>query len=195
MTHALRYRFARVALLLALTLAPGASAYAQAFVSPLIGYDFGGDAGCPEITDCEDKNLNAGVAFGSMGRVVGYELEFAYAKNFFGETPGVSSSVLTVMSNFMIVPNLGPFRPYVLGGVGLIKTRVDFDASSILSTDNNNFGWDLGGGMMIFFSDHVGVRGDIRYFHTFNDLELGGISIETQKLDFGRLSGAVVFKF
>ena len=28
---------------------------------PLYGYNFGGDAGCPQITDCEDKHANYGV--------------------------------------------------------------------------------------------------------------------------------------
>jgi opacity protein-like surface antigen len=183
-------------LLIVFALVPAASARAQGFVSPLVGYNFGGDAGCPEITDCDDKNLNFGVALGSMGRVLGYELEFAYAQDFFGETPGISSDVLTVMSNVMFVPNLGPARPYVFGGVGLIKTNVDLTLPSVLSTNNNSFGWDIGGGLMIFFADHVGVRGDIRYFHTFTDLEFAGVPfVIGEKLDFGRVSGSVVFKF
>jgi len=75
-----------VVALLMPVLAPGA-AHAQGFVSPLIGYDFGGDSGCPEVTACEDKNLNIGVSVGSLGDVLGSELDVAYARNFFGTCP------------------------------------------------------------------------------------------------------------
>jgi opacity protein-like surface antigen len=173
-----------------------APARAQGFISPLLGFNFGGDsAQCLAVTDCEEKRLNAGVALGVLGPVFGFEEEFAYASNFFGETPGVSSSVLTVMTNVMLAPDVGPIRPYVLAGVGLIKTHVEFSPDSLLTSDNNHFGWDLGGGVMIFFGEHVGIRGDIRYFHTFQDLDLGPFTLDGTKLDYGRAAGALVLKF
>jgi hypothetical protein len=63
------------------------TASAQSFISPFIGYNFGGDSGCPEISDCENKTRNLGVSFGSIGRVVGGEFEFSFIDNFFGELP------------------------------------------------------------------------------------------------------------
>jgi opacity protein-like surface antigen len=169
--------------------------YAQGFVSPLIGYDFGGDSGCREITGCEDKKLNVGVAVGSLGSVLGAELEFAYAKDFFGDIPGIDSSVLTLMGNVMLSPRFGIVQPYGLVGLGLIKSHIEFSASSLLDSDNNDFGWDLGGGLIVFLGRHVGVRGDIRYFHAFQDLEILGISLGETKLDFGRAAAGVVFRF
>jgi opacity protein-like surface antigen len=170
-------------------------ASAQGYVSPLIGYDFGGDSGCPEITNCEDRNLNWGVAVGSLGSVLGSELELAYAKNFFGEIPGVSSSVLTLMGNGMIAPRFGPVQPYWLIGLGLMKTNVEFSTASLLENSENHFAWDTGGGLMVFFGQNVGVRGEIRYFHAFQDLEILGISIANTKLDYGRAAAGVVFRF
>src|SRR6202163_4300872 len=116
---------------IALTLGLATEVRAQGFVSPFIGYDFGGDAGCPQITNCQDKKLNAGVAIGSMGSILGFEEELGYAKDFFGSAPGLSSSVLTLMSNLMVVPAIGPVHPYVLGGLGLIKSHIQFTAASI----------------------------------------------------------------
>src|SRR5687768_6877049 len=99
-----------------------ADARAQGFISPLLGYDYGGDSQCPTInSECENKSSNFGVAFGRLGGV-GFEAELAYARNFFGDTAGVNANVLTFMSNLMIAPKIGPVRPYVLGGLGLIKT-------------------------------------------------------------------------
>ena len=186
-------RTVRVLLLMAL-ITPDA-AYAQGFVSPLIGYDFGGDSGCPEITGCEDKKLNIGVAVGSLGSVLGAELEFAYANDFFGEIPGVNSSVLTLMGNMMLSPRFGPVQPYGLIGLGLLKTNVEFSAASLLDRDDNHFGWDVGGGLIVFLGSHIGVRGDIRYFHAFQDLEILGLSVGDTKLDFGRAAAGVVFRF
>jgi opacity protein-like surface antigen len=185
--------FLRVATALALMLVASSAANAQGFISPFVGYNFGGDAGCPEISNCEDKKSNLGVSFGSAG-IIGFEEELAYAKNFFGEAPGVSSSVLTLMSNVMIAPRIGPVRPYVLIGAGLIKSHVEASLGSIVTTNNNNFGWNTGGGLMLMFG-RVGVRGDIRYFHGFQDIEFLGVPLGDLKLDFGRAAAGVVFQF
>jgi opacity protein-like surface antigen len=162
----------------------------------MFGYNFGGDAGCPEITNCEDKAFNWGVGFGALGAVIGAELEFAYTDQFFGETPNQDSSVLTLMGNVMLAPKFGPVQPYGLAGVGLIKSSFDFTLSGITNDDNNQFGWDVGGGVMIFFSRHFGIRGDVRYYHSFQALEVIGLPFpDNAKLDFGRAAGGVVFKF
>jgi opacity protein-like surface antigen len=189
-----RMTLAAVALI-ALVAVPRDS-FAQGFVSPFIGYNFSGDAGCPTITDCDDKNVNWGVGFGALGSVVGFEAEFSYTDNFFGEAPGFESSVLTFMGNFMIAPRFGPVQPYGLVGLGLMKTEAELSADDIFSSDNNDLAWDVGGGLMVFFGDHFGVRGDVRYFHAFGALDLLGIDLgQEEKLDFGRFSGAAVFRF
>jgi len=168
---------------------------AENFISPFIGYNFGGDAGCPEISNCENKTRNLGVSFGSIGSVMGAELEFSFVDNFFGETPGTSSNVLTLMGNVMIAPKFGIVQPYGVAGLGLIKTHAEITATSLLESTNNHFGWDLGGGMIVYVGSHVGLRGDIRYFHAFQDLDLLGLSLGTTKLDFGRVAGAILFRF
>jgi opacity protein-like surface antigen len=180
--------------LLMVVTAPGVG-YAQGFISPLIGYDFGGDSGCPEITGCEDKKLNIGVSAGTLGSVLGAELEFAYAKDFFGDISGVSSSVLTLMGNLMLSPRFGPVQPYGLIGIGLLKTNVEFTGASLLDSDDNHLGWDVGGGLIVFLGNHFGLRGDIRYFHAFQDLEILGLSLGETKLDFGRAAAGIVLRF
>ncbi len=176
-------------------LATPARARADGFISPLIGFDFGGDASCPSVSNCEDKRLNYGLALGATGRVFGFEEEFAYARDFFGTAPTLNSSVLTVMSSVMLSPKIGPIRPYLLTGLGLIKTHVEFTSASLLTTDNNNLGWDIGGGVTVSVAPHVGIRGDIRYFHSFQDLSFLGFSLGNSKLDFGRAAAALNFTF
>jgi opacity protein-like surface antigen len=103
--------------------------------------------------------------------------------------------VLTLMSNPMLAPRIGPVRPYVLAGIGLIKTHIDLTTSSLFTTNNNSLGWDVGGGVMISVSDHLGVRGDLRYFCTFQDLTVQGFALGSTKLNFGRASAGLVLKF
>jgi opacity protein-like surface antigen len=169
---------------------------AESYISPLIGFNFGGDSVCPTVTECEDKRLNAGVGLGRLGAVLGYETEFAYARDFFGSGPDLSSSVLTVMGNVMLVPAIGPVRPYALVGLGFIKSHVEFTPAAVLTTDNTDFGWDIGGGVFIFLGEHVGVRGDIRHFHSFEELNIAGITAgDDTNLAFGRASASLVLKF
>jgi hypothetical protein len=177
------------------TMGTPAQATAQGFISPLVGYDFGGDSGCPHLNNCQDKKVDASVSFGAMGHVLGIEEEVAYAPNFFGTAPGLSSSVLTLMSHVMLVPKLGPVRPYALAGIGLIKTHVELTTASLLTTDNNSLGWDVGGGLMGLMGHHFGVRADLRYVHSFQDLTILGFTLGSAKLDYGRASAGVVFVF
>jgi opacity protein-like surface antigen len=170
---------------------------AQGFISPLIGYDFGGNSGCPQISNCEDKRTNLGIAVGKMGAILGVEEEFADAKNFFGSVGEQSSSVITVMTNVMVVPALGRVHPYLLGGLGLMKTHVEFTRTDVLTTSNNSLAWDIGGGVTILFTRHVGVRGDIRHFHSAKSFTIPfiGTSPTNENLTFGRASGALVLAF
>jgi opacity protein-like surface antigen len=192
-------KFALAALTVAALLASPSKARAEGFISPLIGFNFAGDAACPNIQGCEDKRTNYGVALGAAGNIFGFEEEFAYAKDFFGTSPALkNTSVLTVMSSVMLAPKIGPVRPYFLTGVGLIKTHTEFTSTSLLTTDNNSFGWNIGGGVHVTVAPHIGVRGDIRYFHTFQDLQ-GAFGFtfgpSNPKLDYGRAAAAVDFTF
>ena len=170
------------------------TAAAQGFISPFIGFDYGGDSGCPTARDCENKHSNLGVSGGKLGAIAGAEVEFAYARDFFGDTPGVDTSVLTLMTNAIVGPRIGIIRPFVLGGVGLIKSHVELDAGSLLDS-SSNFGWNIGGGVMLMFGEHVGVRGDIRKFKSFQSISILGFDLSEEKLTYNRASAGLVLAF
>src|SRR5262249_11960962 len=110
-------------------------------------------------------------------------------------TANESVNVLTLFGNFMLAPKIGPVQPYGLAGIGWMRTSADTPGTS---NEENQAGWDVGGGLMIFFGSHVGIRGDVRYFHSFQLLDLSrfpNLRINETKLDFGRVAAAVVFKF
>jgi opacity protein-like surface antigen len=187
----------RVWRLVALTVwiaAAAAPARAQGFVSPFLGFNFGGDqaANCVSLTNCEEKRLDWGVAFGSMSGVLGFEEEVGYSKDFFGKTGSGSNSVLTIMSNLMLIVPAGPVRPYGVIGLGLIRPHNEFNANG-LDLSDNALGYDIGGGVNIFLTRSVGIRGDLRHLHTLQDITLGVLSNE--KLDFWRGSAGLTFRF
>jgi hypothetical protein len=170
-------------------------ARAEGFISPFFGRNFGNNESCPNLERCESKNSSWGVALGAMGDVVGFEEEISFSDQFFGEAPNLDSSVTSFMSNLMVIPKLGPIRPYAVIGLGLIMSRAKLETPAIELTNNNSIALDYGGGLGIFFGDHLGIRGDLRVFRTLQDLSLFGFTVDNTKLDYARVSGALVLKF
>lgn len=166
----MRLRVALIVLAMA-AIAGVRPAHAQGFITPFVGFNFGGDsANCLSLTNCQEKRTNFGVSLGTLSGF-GFEEDISYAKNFFGDTPGTDSSVFSAMSNIMISVPAGPVHPYVLAGVGLIRPHVSTSLASLTSFDKNTFGYDVGGGLHVIFG-HVGVRGDLRRFKTLQDIPL-----------------------
>ena len=185
-----------VTIVLALSALP---ARADGFITPFIGYHFGGDSSdCASLTNCQAKHTSFGVSIGKMGSIFGFEEDLAFAQDFFPATPGDESSVLTAMSNLMIGIPAGPVQPYGIVGVGLVRPHVHASLNpTAVGGDSNAAGYDIGGGVNIFFLKNVGVRGDIRHFHTLQDvsvLHLGTLVVG-QKLDFNRASVGLTLKF
>jgi opacity protein-like surface antigen len=179
------------AVLLAVSAVP---VHADGFVTPYIGFNYGGNSNCETLTNCEDKRRNFGVSVGSKSSVVGFEADIGWAKDFFGKVPGAENSVFTLMSNVVIGPS-GRIQPYFVAGVGLIRPHTSLNvADAITSFSKNSIGYDLGFGVNGYFAKSVGIRGDIRHFKTFQDLpRISGLSDE--HLRFWRASIGLAIRF
>ena len=179
---------------IALVLAP-MQARADGFITPWVGSAFG--------SNIDNGQTTFGVSAGGMGAgVIGGELDFGYSPSFFGTKSDFgNNTVLNLMGNVMVgVPvggQHGPgIRPYAVAGIGLIRTQIDGGTIARVSSSNNMFGWDAGGGVMGYFSDHVGLRGDLRYLRATHDMNSGVSSIDLNgnRLHFWRASIGVVFR-
>jgi hypothetical protein len=178
------------------------TARADGLFIPFIGVNFGGDAG-GEFGDAVDASrFDWGASIGWMGAgVIGFEGDFGFSPDFFGKTDLGDSSVFTAFGNVLLgIPFGGQrgfgVRPYGLVGVGALYPEGDAFASQV-ELSEWKVGWDFGGGVMLFFGTHAGIRGDIRYFRTFEALDVLDIEIGNGPgdLDFTRGSVGFVFRF
>jgi hypothetical protein len=180
-------------------LAP-APAGADWLVTPFAGGNFGGST--------VHSQTNFGASAGWMGwGAAGIEFDAGWAPNFFDSgNESLSalisdSSVSTYMFNFIAgVPVGGQagmgVRPYGSIGAGAIHTRVKSDLG-LVDVKNTDAAWNVGGGVMGFMSNHVGLRGDLRYFKHFNNdlADAEAVVGDTSRFGFWRLTGGVVFRF
>ena len=188
-----------VTLLLLLT--PAAAA-ADGMIIPFMGVNFGGDSG-KNLSDAFDaRRFTWGVSLTWMGGgVFGLEGDVGYSPDFFGKTDLGGSSVLTATGNLLLgIPFGGQrgfgVRPYGLVGVGVVRSSAAF--GQLFDIDENNVSWNFGGGIMVFFGSHAGLRADVRYFRTFDALEIAGIDLDFERpgnVDFTRGSVGLILRF
>jgi opacity protein-like surface antigen len=162
-------------------------AAADWLLTPYFGIVFSGAANTVDLATFDEafeQRGNFGLsASGMASGIFGWEADISYTPNFFQFTEGgedfeffnVDSSLTTVMGNLVIgIPiggtTGGGVRPYITGGAGLMRANIKFDeVFNNLST--NDLAINFGGGLHIFFSDNIGLRGDVRYFRGLEQTE------------------------
>jgi hypothetical protein len=178
----------------ALVLAP-IQARADGFVTPWIGSAFG--------SSIQNGQATLGVSAGGMGAgIIGGEADFGWSPSFFGTKSDFgNNTVMNLMGNVIVgIPiggtHGGGVRPYAVGGIGLIRSQIDGGSIANVSSSNNMFGWDAGAGVMGYFNQHVGLRGDVRYLRATSDLKSGISSLDLggNQLHFWRASIGVVIR-
>jgi opacity protein-like surface antigen len=176
-----------------------ATAGADWLFTPNIGGTFGGNAN-------GNEHMSWGASIGWMGAgVFGWEADLAYTPEFFepgdGDVDAIdNSNVTSWMANVLIgIPfggqRGGGFRPYLSGGAGVLQTNVE-DAEQLFTIDNSEFGVNIGAGAMGFATDHVGFRGDLRYYRQLSDpTEDNEFDIDFGNLDFWRGTVGLTFRW
>ena len=194
-----------------LAAAPGPAA-ADWLFTPFIGTTFGGSAdfddGLPGGDEFE-RQFTYGASLATMGAgIFGFELDFGNAPNYFESlvdadddfTFADDSNVTTLMANLKLGAPIGGqrgpgIRPYGVAGLGLIRTHAE-SVANFFDLDSNAWGMNIGGGIIGFFSDGIGIRGDVRYFRTFQgDDDDDFPDFELSDFDFWRATVGVTFRF
>jgi Outer membrane protein beta-barrel domain len=138
-------------------------------------------------------------AGGTGSGIVAGELEFGYSPSFFGTQNDFGhNTVLDLTINATFGMPLGNWRsgaavrPFFRAGAGLIRTQIDGGSVFNVSSSENHLGYDLGGGVIGFFNERVGLRGDITYFRTMTGNVINGLDLGS--LHYWRWSAGLVIR-
>lgn len=179
----------RVVIVAALLLLGVSGASAETVLTPFAGVAFGG------ATDSSQGTYGGSLAF--FGRVTGFEAEFGITPNFFGDAPPgqffTKNDVVTVMGSLLVVIPRGPVRAYGAVGGGLLKTRLE-DGDQLFDVNSSDFGINVGGGLIAYLGQTVGLRADLRYFRSLTDVDTGG-GPHLGTVDFWRAVGGISLRF
>ena len=87
------------------------------------------------------------------------------------EFPLINQKVIEtpIQASLLLRLARGSFAPYLLGGPGWYKRKVELIEGPEASESETEFGWHAGGGVEIHAGRHIGIHGDYRYtFLDFN---------------------------
>lgn len=163
------------------------------FVSPLFGAAFGDDAAHASGT--------VGVAGGWLGKGwLSFEAELADSPYLVPQGGFLTSRrVTTFMGNAIVTLPHGAMsiQPYGVVGLGLLRPRIA-EAGGLATVEGNRLGLNVGGGVTTWANQHVGARGEVRYFRGLRQSETdgtNGLGIDVSKFGFWRLSGGLMVRF
>lgn len=187
-------RFAYIGSLIVIVMAATPSpAAADWFLTPFVG------GSLFDIADTKTRPVFGGsVAW--IGPVAGVELDLGDAPTFLEARSGlaIDNNVFTLMGNAVVQFPTGSrrVRPYAVGGIGVIHTKITTPGEVVLVEDEN-FGFNVGGGLTALLNDRVGLRGDFRYFRAIrnDDATDAADALEVSELKFLRFTVGVTFKF
>ena len=188
------------------------TASADWLLTPFVGWNFGssanvsGNGGVSTLNRFAHK-ADYGLSAAYMGKgIVGAEADFGYSPSFYANTTNTgfqfssNSNVATLTGNLIVGIPIGgehnpSIRPYVVGGAGLIRSRVQDADGFFTVTTKNDFGLDVGGGVMGFISRNVGIRADARYFRGLTGAAGSPNSLALSRFQFWRAGIGVSFAF
>jgi hypothetical protein len=167
---------------------------AEGYISPWIGLNV--------ASPIDDGHTAFGVTTGYMGGgIFGFEADVGYTPDVFGShAPLRADSAITVMGNAIVGVPIGGthgagVRPFVSAGLGVVRTRSEEGTIGDVTRSTNGFDYNIGVGMMGFFSDHFGMRGDVRYLGVLEDTNRGaGVDLDATRLRHWRVSAGVTFR-
>jgi hypothetical protein len=173
---------------------------AQGFINPFVGTTLTSPS-----TSGSSSKPGFGIALGGIGKIIGGETEIGYYPAVLdnGANGLAKNKVITLSGNTLIGPMIGPIKAYGALGFGDLYLNVTSLSSIAIpnpsSISTNYFTVNTGGGVMGFFSSHLGVRGDLRYYRAFGfkvtDVQSATPGFALDRFDFWRANFGLVAKF
>ncbi len=150
-----------------------------------------GHVGVASGGDVRDKGLTLSASISVIeASGLGAEIDLGHTRQF-DDSSFAESGVTTLMVNAVGMSPNEVVRPFVGGGVGLLRTRAALlDGQTVVN--RTDWGFNLGGGVLYMINEAVGIRGDVRYFRYFqrhDDLPL----VDSGFFDFWRTSVGISY--
>jgi hypothetical protein len=198
-------RAAGLALGALIVLLSAAPARADFLVTPFVGVTFGAETGflILDETAIASKDLMFGGSWGWVSdQVFGAEGEVAFAPGFFkAEDPEglvTANSVSTLFGNVIAALPVSisqeGLRPYLVGGLGVVRIRLD-DLLGLASVPDNSLALQLGAGALGFVNERAGLRFDLRHIRSLARTTHPITLERSSKLSFWRASVGVAIRY
>ena len=180
-------------------------ARADFLITPFVGTVFGGSTTLLDLDvgAASSKHWTfGGSAAWLSDRILGVEADFSLVPGFFQKSEGtdlvIGSRVTTLTGNVIAALPLSvtreSLRPYVVGGLGLLRAAAEDPLVLNEELPGNWLGLQLGAGAVGLITDRAGVRFDLRHSRTLSrDTTLRGE--RTSKLSFWRATVGVTFRY
>jgi opacity protein-like surface antigen len=160
-----------------------APSQAQWVATPYLGINLAGDT--------EFRRGGPGVSVADFGGRLGFEFDVERYNHFFrdkdvahlvpnncGVGPAgepctdLNTDAIGFMGNVLAplhITGAKHWRPYATAGLGVIRSWVTDPSNTVVDTTQNNFAFNVGGGVMYSRNNRVGLRGDVRYLRALVD--------------------------
>jgi hypothetical protein len=188
---------------LGLLLIGPARADAEWQIRPFIGVAFGGSTTLVDLEHAATgPHMVFGVTGGLLGEILGLEADFSVSPGFFetGRRHLVTQGSVTTFTGGVVLAfprSLTEYtlRPYVAGGVGLMRVRID-DSFDVLQVSTTLPAFNVGGGVIGYLTDSVGVSWDVRRLQSIGrKVEGRGFSFGREELSFWRANMALAIRY
>jgi hypothetical protein len=174
-----------------LLLVPRSTA-AQGWTGFVTGFAARGDGGS-DVTESGWKPGAAVTVVGENG--VGTELDLWQFRDF--DPSRFAESRITaflVNATGVWTDSTAMVRPYVIGGIGILQSRV-CDLSCSVSESSTALGFDAGAGAFVLWNEIIGARADFRYIRYLQKQDVLPLDNDAGYFSFWRTSVGITFSW
>jgi opacity protein-like surface antigen len=136
-----------------------------------------------DLGDFSDTGYNIAVAVGYKPQFTPIGVRAEAAWNQFGITDADGNvSIPAFTGNLVFSMPVGTLSPYIIGGAGLYRPKIE--SGPFTTSDENDFGFNIGGGIKIPLSSSFETFVEARYHH---------VNVDNGSLSFVPLTVGIMF--
>ena len=143
------------------------------WAAPVSAQGFGVGGRLAWVTSDDDADIDSIRFVGGQVRLLSQRIGLEVSMDRHSESLELLNQKVTetpIQASLLLRLAGGSVSPFLLGGPGWYRRKIEPIDGSNLSASTTEFGWHAGGGLEILAHRHFGIHGDYRYtFLQFND--------------------------